>query len=397
MAVYEFTIDGWPAGMDNIHAPHELPDGTARLLTNVDVLDSGKIRSRAGKTLVTPMVGAHSLWYDEHASQGYYVHGTTMYSIDNKLNATPIVTGLMSGREVSYQEVNGEVFWSNGVTTGRLRGGVNTPWGVETPSQPAALTAVTGSMYPGDYMVAYTFVNSYGEEGGSTFPTRATINTGGVLISVQPPVEADVVATRVYMTGANSETLGLVATLPAGTTSKIFSTPVPAGRPLATLLMNKMPAGNIIAHRKGVMYTAVGNTVVHSYPLRYGLYDPAKHFYMFPKPVTVLLATPAGVFVCADKTYFIDGAGTDEPAQRVLFPFGGVAGTGIYFPNNEEAAWFSERGQIVTEGDKATIVTQKHLAPRPATAGKAFFVEHNGARQLISIIDQPGSNSLEYV
>ena len=35
---------GWPSGMDNIHADHELDAKTLRRAVNADVLDSGKIR-----------------------------------------------------------------------------------------------------------------------------------------------------------------------------------------------------------------------------------------------------------------------------------------------------------------------------------------------------------------
>lgn len=38
------VISGWPSGMDNIHADHELDAKTLRRAVNADVLDSGKIR-----------------------------------------------------------------------------------------------------------------------------------------------------------------------------------------------------------------------------------------------------------------------------------------------------------------------------------------------------------------
>ena len=42
------VIRGWPSGMDNIHADHELDAKTLRRAVNADVLDSGKIRRRKG-------------------------------------------------------------------------------------------------------------------------------------------------------------------------------------------------------------------------------------------------------------------------------------------------------------------------------------------------------------
>lgn len=37
------VISGWPSGMDNIHADHELDAKTLRLAVNADVLDSVEI------------------------------------------------------------------------------------------------------------------------------------------------------------------------------------------------------------------------------------------------------------------------------------------------------------------------------------------------------------------
>ena len=38
------SFAGWPSGMDNIHADHEIGADTLRRAVNADVLDSGKIR-----------------------------------------------------------------------------------------------------------------------------------------------------------------------------------------------------------------------------------------------------------------------------------------------------------------------------------------------------------------
>ncbi len=43
MSVQSVSRDGWPSGMDNIHADHELDAKRLRRAVNADVLDSGKL------------------------------------------------------------------------------------------------------------------------------------------------------------------------------------------------------------------------------------------------------------------------------------------------------------------------------------------------------------------
>jgi hypothetical protein len=47
------VISGWPAGMDNIHADHELDAKTLRRAVNADVLDSGKLARLADAASAT--------------------------------------------------------------------------------------------------------------------------------------------------------------------------------------------------------------------------------------------------------------------------------------------------------------------------------------------------------
>ncbi len=48
MSANPMSFSGWPSGMDNVHADHELDAKTLRRAVNADVLDSGKIRRRKG-------------------------------------------------------------------------------------------------------------------------------------------------------------------------------------------------------------------------------------------------------------------------------------------------------------------------------------------------------------
>jgi len=75
-----------------------------------------------------------------------------------------------------------------------------------------------------------------------------------------------------------------------------------------------MPAGQQIAHHGARLLVAVGAALIYSEPFTPHLRDPAKGFEIFPAPITLLAAVEGGVFVVADKTYWIAGG---FPAQSV--------------------------------------------------------------------------------
>ena len=395
---YSVPRRGWPKGVDNIHASHELPQDVLRDAVNVDIFESGKLRRRRGSTLQTALVGAHSLWSDPNVLEAYYVAGTTMYSLSQALASVAVVTGLMPGAKVSYLQLNGEVFWSNGVTSGRIVGGVNAPWGVETPAGNATLAATTGGLIAGTYQIVTTFRNAAGEESGAQNAQAITLTaTGGISITNLPAaISATITHQNIYATLANGDVLYKIATLPIATTTfSLVSMPTQTVA-LKTQDLAAMLAGTILAYHNGQIFVASGRFVYYSEPLRYGLYNPTKNFYMYPEDVTVMLATQDGLHICADKTYFVSGAGTDDAAQVVKFPYGGIRGTGVYLPEDTGVAWFSPRGQMRAVGSEVVSLIEKQFVPGIMSSGNAFVREQQGLKQIITVVQQSGDSPLKY-
>jgi hypothetical protein len=157
-----------------------------------------------------------------------------------------------------------------------------------------------------------------------------------------------------------------------------------------------MPPGNIIAHLNGVMYVATQDGIWHSETFRFGLCNVNENFYLYPTAPTILLATPDGLYVSADKSYFISSPATLDAKQTVTLPFGGVFGTGVYLPDSTDVAWFSPRGQVIASGGAAKVVTAGHYAPGTMTAGASFVREQEGLRQIVNVATQYTSNPLVY-
>ena len=71
---------------------------------------------------------------------------------------------------------------------------------------------------------------------------------------------------------------------------------------------------------------ARGRWLYVSEPYRYGLYNARRGFIPFPSEITVVQPCEDGVYVCADKTYWLPG---DPLATTpvVLLPYGALLGS----------------------------------------------------------------------
>lgn len=395
---YSITLKGWPKGVDNVHASYELPADSLRSGVNVDILDSGKIRRRLGRTSAVVAVDAHSLWSHRLLTNSYYVSGTTLYSLDKSMVSTTVVSGLMFGRGVAYLYLNGEVFWSNGINSGRIRNGLNTPWGIETPAGNATLTATAGGLPPGAYQVVTTFKNAAGEESGSQNTQKITlVTTGGISMTNLPSTtNPEMVYQCIYVTATNDDKLHKVAQLPIAQTSyTIASAGVPTVH-LKTFGLSPMPGGTILAYLNGTIFAANGKYIFYSEPLRYGLCYMSRNFFQFSSDVTIMLSVTEGLHVCADKTYFISAPETAEVSQVMTLPYGAFKGTGTYLPGDTGVAWFSERGQVIAKGPAVEAVTEKVFIPWYATSGASFVREQQGLKQIVTVTHQTEINPLEY-
>jgi hypothetical protein len=409
-----YTVEGWPLGINNLLPDYSLPKEALRDGINIDIFDSGKIQLRKGSTKKVSLIGAHSFWSDPKNPRpdiSYYVAGTTLYSlkvVSGVLTSAAIATGLSAGRKVAYLFLNGDVFWSNGVISGRIHNGVNGPWGLETPANLPILTAnVAGSLFPGVYQVALTYRNALGEESGTGPAQTINVPAGGsiVLTGMPIPINTQITQICVYCTPANGEALHKVAVIPSNSSTYTISTLANATTILRTQFLQPMPAGDRIAHLNGIIFVASGSVVYFSEPLRYGLCNLNENFYSYPQDVDEILAVPdeaglrpqEGLYVCADRTYFLLRAGVPEVEQKITLPFGAIRGTGTYMLNSPNVIWFSPRGQV-TGGlaGHAKVDTEAQYMPGVMSHGTSIIREQSGLKQIINTVNQSDISPVEF-
>lgn len=352
---------------------------------NIDLNGRGYLQRRRGTTLALSGASAHSVWGDE--TEGYCAIGNDLLHLEptpSGLTPTTVLSGLPEMAPISYQRMpDGDVVWSNGQHIGRLRGTTAPPLATPRPVVVPTVSAIAGALPAGRYQVALTELGPLGES-GSTPPVALTLpaNSGIRITGLGA-------GTQVYMTGPNGDIFNATAT-DVGDILALTNT----GPELRSLLLADMPAGSIVRHYKGSLLVAVGSALVFSEPYYYGLFSPSKGFIPFPAPITVVQPCEAGVFVCADRTYWLAG-GLLDTAPVVVLPYGGLQGSGGEVPTpdgqgTQQAFWLSPRGLVIgTPDGAATNVQENALKFGAARAGATLLREQDGAHHILCARQEP--------
>lgn len=151
-----------------------------------------------------------------------------------------------------------------------------------------------------------------------------------------------------------------------------------------------MPPGSNLAYHNARLLVAVGSVLIYSEPFTPHLRDAARGFELFPEPITCVAAVEAGVFVVADKTYFIAGG---FPAQtvRAVLPYGGPSQQAGYRPDGG-AHWMSTRGIVACNKDgEITNLQDKHIAIEVSGAAATLMREADGTRAIVAALTEQGS------
>lgn len=382
------AIGPWPLGVDNRKADHALTqaDGNVvvdllRSATNVDITDEGRLRRRAGFTLALAGQRMHSLWSDGRAT-GFCVDGQRLLQLDERLVATEIRADLVPGQPLSFCEAGGTYFYTGGGQIGMVRDGARLDF-TPTPHVMPALDVIAGALPAGRYQLCFTHLGPGGESAATPIHDIVLAEPGGISISTIPAPET----LLAYMTGPDGEVLGRVGQVDG---SLDIVAPPNLGARCQTLNLAAMPAGSIVRFSNGRLLVAVGNLLVYSEPFSLGLTNPSKNYIPFPAPITVVEPCGTGVFVAADKTYWIAGEIT-QASLAVKLPYGGVAGSGARDTLSAETAlWLSERGLVVGTADgTATAVQASRLALSGGAAGAVLRREQDGMQHVVTAVRDP--------
>lgn len=290
---------------NNVSAERFAPEDLATA-KNVDLDNTGKLLTRKGFT--ARKSGAfHSLWaYDDYC---LFVNGAQLHRLsDDLVNSTVIRGDLTAGLNMSYDHVNNQVYYSNGMQTGIYSNGTNRTWGIVPPVYQPLAQATAGDLPMGKYQFALTYIRSDGQESGTgiadfiELQDGQAINFTDIAVSSDPSVTFKVI----YVSPQNGDMLYQALILPNATTSASYNG-ADLRKPLTTQFMQHAPAGQIVKHFSGVFYVAYENFIFYSDTLGFELFD-LRNYLPFDSVVTMIAPVQDGMFIGTQKKiHFLAG------------------------------------------------------------------------------------------
>lgn len=387
------VIDNF-AGINNVNAAERLQDNELREAVNVDVDDTGRLASRGGYTQVYSGTNIHSFWSDQNLS--LFVEDGALKQLNSDFSATELRTGVARFKPMAYEEINGDVYYSDTYLTGVITSaGQAQPMSTPTPPTRPALVPSVGILPAGQYGVTVTAVDATGRESGAPPMEYITLNGGqAITVSNLPSELAGAALINVYCTQVDGDVPYLMAQASVGTTS-IDITTLRSGAACRTMNLIDMAPGHILAEHANRLYIAVDNFVFYSEPYMYGL-RKITNFLAFPERVTMLAPAQDGMFISSDKLYHLFGTKPEEFGMSIKSEYPAVEGTAVKI--NQKA--FGEEGQpgdvwiwLSGEGVVAGLMggsyrnlTEGRYAVKNGAIGSGVFFQKNGKSQYLSIV-----------
>lgn len=397
------SMKGWARGMDNRLSDLDIPADILRNAVNVDVLSSGRVRRRRGIVQRAASAGAHSLFSDD--TRMLWGTATQLKSCNLNFAPTTLLTDVRLASPLSFVSMNNETYFTNEQINGKVNTvGAYERWGTTPPTTAPIATSLDVAPLDTYYQVTCTFVLASGEESGAPLGTRVLGGSDGTISLSSIPVSLDsrVTYVRLYVTDKDGDVFYKSVDILNGVTAYIVRGPFGTGKKLMTQFMQPMPPGQLIEYYNGRLYVAVGNMVVFTEALRYGVYHPQFNYYMFPERVTLLKAVDDGLYISSDITYFIKGepkpnakAGALPADLTPILPYKAIEGATCDLSYTHDVMWLSERGFVLGGGGGAVKnLTEDRIAMDIAQRGCMGMLEVNGLKSIVAIMRESTANPI---
>lgn len=375
----------WPGGINNRADWRAVPDGFVRDSVNIDPLSGRGLALREGYEAIYRgnnvrgclAVGTSLLIAD----------GTDLVHFDTRTNSASVLGQIAGVGRFNGTVLNDELFFCTENETYRFRDGVLRSWGVNTVSYQPVPNVVAGGLAAGEYQCAVTFVDAFGDEGGTTSALLLAVGDGaGLLFDLPNPPAGG--KTRLYVGPVQSSTLYLQF---EGTGQFLVSNVDDSTARLETMHMRApMPADHITSHNS-MLLLADDKVLWHTEPMRPHLRSPLRGFFQWSSSIGGVISGDNGVFVSAGETYHLTQFETTEPVQDKVFDFPAVPGSFTRTPDNG-VVWMTRYGLAKSDGrGKATLLSEKNFVPQLGESGRSEVLETNG-NQLVVTTMMPGQD-----
>ena len=388
----------FPNGLNNVSPDTDLPEGALVSAINVDIDKEGNIRSRKGYTEVYSGEGIHSLF------DSYFVEGTDLKYFDGT-SATTIESNLDITRYLVWENVFDDYYYSDGYVN-KIAG--KGPLGLPTPPNNPTLTEVTGKLSAGTYQVAVCYTDpDSGEISGALLANTISVQDNAGILCSDIPDSPDGYDVIVYVSTQNGEQLYQNGIVSNGFTNYTILDSKKSTRTLDTQFLEPLPGGHIITHFKARIYVADDNVLWYSEAFRMGLHKPSTNFFQFPSRITIVQAVDDGIYVVADKTYWLAGADPKAMQQVVVSKHTGIEGTGLKMGGESFGTdstpyqglyvgfWYSNTGAVLgkAKGEMVELTDDRLAIPTGVTTGSSMYRKFDGIKQVVTNFNNGGTAS----
>lgn len=370
--------EGWAGGINNKAHWRDMPEETVRDSVNFDPLESGSFALRSGAVLMAAGVNIRgALAVGEEI---LIADGPALKVYDLRTASTTAVASIDAEGLFNGSVLNEELFFCTTSRCYRYRSGLLRPWGVPTVNYQPVPTLTTGGLLPGVYQLAMTWTDSEsGEEGGTGSPIMVAV-AAGKAVSITLPTLAGYTAS-LYVSPPDSSTL-----YRQFTGSGVFTVSV-VDDSTARLQTMHLTSPQPFAHStqlNSVLVMASGRVLWTTEAMRPHLCRPMSNFIQFADDITMVIAANDGVYVSADKTWFISGIEGEEPTLEEVFPFPAVEGTAVALPDGS-AAWMTPYGIALSKSEGlAELISRENFVPELADKGSSGIVQNNGNQLVVT-------------
>lgn len=387
-------------GLNNVLPDHAITEGYLKEIVNFDIDKAGNLSKRKGY-LLKDAGDFHSLWSNEEQTVMYAVKDDDLVQINDQGVVTSLNFSIVS-ESVSFRYLDSITYFVTKTTAGKIDSAGNiTPWGIEMPVFNPILSVGSGGLPKGAYQVSVSYEKSNGQKGGSSLANNIEIPDNSSILLSNIPFSSDpeISFVNIFCSLENGDELYKVAQIPNGTTTYQISSVLEGNYPLDTFGYYPAPSGHIVQWAHGRFYIADGKYLMFSQPHQYDYFSLRENYFYFPEKITAVCPTPDGLWISADRLYYL--AGKDPTSSRLTEkePFKVVQGSDVKFsgayvfientPLGYKWLCTTDRGIIILFNDGVVLnMTERNMSIPTATSAASAFIQEDGINRYLSILSK---------
>ena len=381
-------------GLNNVLQAYAKQEGYLKRVNNVDLNKAGDIHKRKGYTIVDS--GNYtSLWSTgngDHFDRAFGVKNGDLGYIDEYYAFHPILTGKNLTEKLSFLEIDQTVYFSSMEINGKINQKNEVVDYLLKCSILPNTSIVSGSLLAGKYQLLMTFVNDDGLESGSGQSLIVDVPTDKSGITfLLPSVPYRL---RVYMSTRDGSELYFVSEAHPYNQFTILDVPKLVN-PFRMFNLDAPPVGSTIRYFKSRMYVVHKNILWYSEPFMYEHFRLDTNFIEYPADIIDVMPVDDGMYIAADRLYYIDGYDPDKFKQEVKELARMYKGTASKvfashskvenLPNSYSWLVTSDQGILALFNQGQVVnMTLTNVDIEPALEGDSIFMEIEGINQYLT-------------